>query len=118
MQLRSRPWQTFNLGATQWLRVSLRWVLYDLPSPLNTPCHSSPTSRETLCALDCLTIHDVGLPATFVPSLANGTVRNRCCYVRLLTLDQAWPPSWRPSQVTQRPGRSASCRLTWGRSIR
>jgi hypothetical protein len=57
------------------------WVLYDLRSPLNTPCHSSPTPREPLCALKCLAIHDVGLLATFVPSLANGTVRNRCCYV-------------------------------------
>lgn len=38
---------------------------------------------RTLCALDCLDIRAVGLLATFVPSLANGTVRNRCCYVRL-----------------------------------
>ncbi|KAF2624619.1 hypothetical protein BU25DRAFT_413515 [Macroventuria anomochaeta] len=74
-------------------------------------------TRETLCALKCLAIHDAGVLATLVPSLANGTVRNRCYYVRPPSFAQAWPPSWRPSQVTQRPGRPASCRLTWGRSI-
>ncbi|KAH6629035.1 hypothetical protein C7974DRAFT_375926 [Boeremia exigua] len=104
-------------SARDWPVHKPPWVLCNLSSPPDASCHSSSTPGETLCDLPCLNIRDAGLLATFAPSLANGTVRNRCCYVRPPSFAQAWPPSWRPSQVTQGPSRPASCRLTWGRSI-
>lgn len=62
------------------------WVLYNYSSLQNMPCLSSSTSRSTLCGLQCLARHDAGLLATFVPSLANGTTRNRCCRVGVAAL--------------------------------
>lgn len=91
-RLRSRPWHTLVSGC--WIKPP--WVLYNHSLPSDTSCHSSSTLCETLCALKCLNIRNAGLLATFSPSLANGTVRNRCYYVRPPSIDQAWPPSWRP----------------------
>ena len=62
------------------------WVLYNFSSLLNMPCLSSSTSRRSLCGLECFAKHDAGLLATFVPSLANGTTRNRCCRVGVAAL--------------------------------
>ncbi len=56
------------------------WVLYNLTLPLDTPCPLSSILRETLCALKCLAFHKAGLLATFVLSLANGTVRKAPAY--------------------------------------
>lgn len=38
-------------------------------------------------------------------------------FVHPLSLELAWPPSWRSCSVAQRPGQLASCGLTCGRKI-
>lgn len=89
------------------------------PSSLHTPCRSSPTPREILCPLKCLDIHDAGLTATFVvPSLANGTIRDRCCLrAPIRPSTERSRPRGAQVKLHKGPAGLPSSRLTWGRSI-